>query len=80
LRALGAAFFAALRLAVAFFAAAFFGAAFFAEALRAAPFLGAAFFAAAVEARLEDFFAAVDLRDFVAMVSPSWAERIVALP
>jgi len=70
-------FFAALLRVALFFAALFRVALFFAVAFRAAPFFVAVFFG--VEARRDDFFAALDLRFFVAMGDSSWAARIVAL-
>jgi hypothetical protein len=73
--------------ASAFAASAFFRPAFFAAprlvatllvpAFRAAGFFETAFLA--VEVRRGDFFVAAVLRDFVAMMSPSLGERIVAL-
>src|SRR5215217_5911744 len=69
--------FAALLRVATFFVALLRVALFFAGAFRAAPFFVAVFFG--VEARRDDFFAALDLRFFVAMGDSSWAARIVAL-
>ncbi|WP_254626251.1 hypothetical protein, partial [Myxococcus sp. CA039A] len=69
--------FAVLLRAAPFFAALFRVALFFAGAFRVALLRVAAFFG--VEARRDDFFAALVLRFFVAMGDSSWAARIVAL-